>query len=352
MTRGEKAKEKKIMRPAITRRISDETTQRPWLCYGFLLWSIVAVQLVVAVTGEDSPSPLSPIQSLSRRFDLVASRARTEAQRHSRLGSGSLRKYDLFQEHSLSEERREQSVDDSHQDWMLSCSGRGTQQDVDNELSVPGGENQILEENCIDWQRSSSSSSPSHGRHVDIEMTAPNADILSPLGEGWHSSSMFTPEIRQDPIRGPVCVTANLPAVTPKREPMKFSIVTNATLSRWGVMSSEGGTAQAGFICYDLFAVIATRPCVMKKATCGPLLADLDCDPRDLRAARRRAKKPSLCAIDVCTDITIPRNWRDYRVICWRPRPDDGRLVSLVCKQRFGSWAGQCSTGDLSNEVW
>ncbi|RCI15756.1 hypothetical protein L249_2054, partial [Ophiocordyceps polyrhachis-furcata BCC 54312] len=302
-----------VMRPAVIRPTSDETPQPwSWFCYGYLLWAVLAVQVVTAVTGDTSPSLLSPGRRLSWRFNLMALRASREAQRHPRVRFGMLRKYNPFPKQSFVGKSKHHAVeqqqsDESHHQDRPACARKDHH---GYKLPFPSKKT-MLEENCSDLPSSSS-----HGRRVKMEMMAPNSDIMSPLGEGWYSSSMFAAETEQVLTRGPICVIPNIPAVTPKRKPFKASIVTNATLSSEGLMSSEGGTAQAGFVCYDLSAVVAERPCLAKGTTCGPLLTGLTCDPRDLRAARRRAEQPNLCAIDLCADFTIPRDWRDYRAIC------------------------------------
>ncbi|KAF4582161.1 hypothetical protein GQ602_006785 [Ophiocordyceps camponoti-floridani] len=202
-------------------------------------------------------------------------------------------------------------------------------------------------------QRCSKSSRPAYNHAAHIDRLSPDGDILSPLGEGYYSSVDFLEAgFRKKGITlGPLCTTVNLPAVLPGQGRETVSIVTNATLLASGQMSYEGGIAHAGFHCFDLYSVVATRPCDIVQTTCGPLLSNMTCYPGTFDKLRKGRRGP--CAVDLCKDLRMPNNWRESRLLCVKEIPGRKGLVSLVCKQMFGHWAGQCSSLDeLGNRIW
>ncbi|PFH55491.1 hypothetical protein XA68_18169 [Ophiocordyceps unilateralis] len=192
---------------------------------------------------------------------------------------------------------------------------------------------------------------------VDIDKSAPNGDTLSPLGGGWYPPGDVAKElVQQDgPLQRPsLCTIRNVPAVALADEPTAWSIATGATLVQERVMSSEGGWAEAGFYCYDLYnVVLKNRPCGLVKTMCGPLLNNITCYPADAGGFKWRERKPDVCAIDLCQDVRVPHNWRENRVLCIKRRPGEATLISLVCRQKLGTWVGQCSSVDeLGNDLW
>ncbi|PHH70712.1 hypothetical protein CDD80_5782 [Ophiocordyceps camponoti-rufipedis] len=201
----------------------------------------------------------------------------------------------------------------------------------------------------------SKSKGPAYNHAAHIDKLSPDGDILSPLGEGYHSSVDFLETVfrKKGIAHGPLCTKVNLPAVFPANGNEASSIVTNATLVANGQMSHEGGTAHPGFQCFDLYTVVATRPCDTNQITCGPLLSSMACYPGAFGKLGKGKGKRGPCAVDMCEDLRMPNNWRENRLLCVKEIPGRRGLLSLVCKQKFETWAGQCSSLDeLGNRIW